>query len=704
MILGLTERHGVRLWGLLALATVLLLSVACDSQIPPPAPTITPDIGATVQSAVAAAMPTATPTSTPDIEATVAARLATLVAMPTPTDTILPTITQMPKTTPTLTLDIDATVAAHLEATLVAIPKAMDTPIPTATPVPTLVPMLTPTPTPMPHPTPTPTVRPLPTKDRVHSLSTMVKRTRPAVVRIEAGSKVGSGVIFETHGQTGYVITNEHLVTGSVNARVIVNDSATYDGTVLGTDSVRDLAMVRICCGSFHSLPFGNTDALQPGDEVIVIGYALGLPGQATITRGVVSAVRYASALLSNVIQTDAAINPGNSGGPMLSVSGKLLGINTFRLSRTRTGRPAEGLGFAISEQTIRQRIPMLKVEMPSPTLIPTSMPAPTVDQLHPAMPGRGTKVQPARANWNTGYFQEALYSLALEQLGYDVQEHQERDNVSFYLLVANGDVDFWANGWFPLHNQFWETFSLGAEIAGTVIKSGGLQGYLVDKASADKFRIKTLADFARPEVKKAFDHNGDGRADLYGCSNGWGCNIVIDHHIKTFGLSYHINHNTAAYNTMFAEVKQRHRNGESVLYYTWGPNSTLTKGFGLVPGVDVVWMEVPGFSHPAITDQSMVMISGVDGCVGDNDPCFMGFAANNINVVANSEFLKENPAAKRLFEVMNLSLGDVLAQNNRMAAGENSQADIDKHAREWAAVNADVWNSWLNQARRAAK
>ena len=122
-----------------------------------------------------------------------------------------------------------------------------------------------------------------------------------------------------------------------------------------------------------------------------------------------------------------------------------------------------------------------------------------------------------------------------------------------------------------------------------------------------------------------------------------------------------------------------------------------------MVPGSDVIWIEVPSFAHPAITDESNVMIPGVEGCVGDNDPCFMGFAANDIQVVANSEFLEENPAAAKLFEVMNLSLGDVLAQNNRMAAGEDSQEDIDKHAREWAAINADVWNSWLDQARRAA-
>ena len=190
------------------------------------------------------------------------------------------------------------------------------------------------------------------------------------------------------------------------------------------------------------------------------------------------------------------------------------------------------------------------------------------------ALPGIGVRVWPARATWNTGYFQEALYSLALEQLGYDVQDHQELDNALFYESVAQGDLDFWANGWFPLHYQFEELWSQGAEIAGTVIKGGAMQGYLVDRGSVEKFGIMTLADFAKPEVKAAFDHNGDGKADLYGCTDGWGCNKVIEYQIEAFELSDHINHNTGQYDAMFAEVKARHANGESVLYYASTPAS----------------------------------------------------------------------------------------------------------------------------------
>ena len=198
------------------------------------------------------------------------------------------------------------------------------------------------------------------------------------MVRIQTSSGSGSGVIFETQGRAGYVVTNHHVVEGEVQVNVIVNDSVTYGGTVLGTDRVRDLAVVSICCANFRTLPFGNAATLQPGDEVVAIGYALGLPGQATVTRGIVSAVRYDSAYRSQVIQTDAAINPGNSGGPMLSMSGKILGINTFRYDETESGRPAEGLGFAVSGTTVQQQIPALQASPPAPTPTPTPRPTAT--------------------------------------------------------------------------------------------------------------------------------------------------------------------------------------------------------------------------------------------------------------------------------------------------------------------------------------
>ncbi len=276
----------------------------------------------------------------------------------------------VPAATPTPTPNLDATVEARVAATVAAMTTPTLTPTPAPTPTSTATP--TPIPTATPQPTTTPTVSP------AVSLGAMVAQARPAVVRIESGTSVGSGAIFETQGRTGYVITNHHVVEGAAEVNVTVNDSSSYRGTVLGTDSVRDLAVVRICCGSFRALPFGDASHLEPGDEIVAIGYALGLSGEATITRGIVSAIRYDTDYRSDIIQTDAAINPGNSGGPMLSMSGEILGINTFRIDETLSGRSAAGLGFAVSATTVRGRIPALKTARAAPTPAPARRPTPT--------------------------------------------------------------------------------------------------------------------------------------------------------------------------------------------------------------------------------------------------------------------------------------------------------------------------------------
>ena len=357
------------------MSLMVLLSMACASESGAVEPASTPDLQATVQAAVSAALPTDTPTPPPDIPATVQAGVAATRAAE-------PTATPTPEPTP----DLDATVEARMAATIAAMPTETLTPthVPTAIPTPTATPtpLPTATPTPLPTATPRPTRRPtaaptaIPTRSPAVVLSEMVRTVRPAVVRIESRLSSGSGAIFETQGRTAYIITNHHVVEGVAEVVVTVNDSREYQGTVLGTDPVRDLAVVRICCGSFRTLSFGDASGFDVGDEVVVIGYALGLAGEATTTRGIVSAIRYDSSLRSEVIQTDAAINPGNSGGPMLSMSGEIVGINTYRIDESRSGRTAEGLGFAVSEQTVQQQIPVLKIASAAPT--PTRRPQPT--------------------------------------------------------------------------------------------------------------------------------------------------------------------------------------------------------------------------------------------------------------------------------------------------------------------------------------
>jgi glycine betaine/proline transport system substrate-binding protein len=317
-------------------------------------------------------------------------------------------------------------------------------------------------------------------------------------------------------------------------------------------------------------------------------------------------------------------------------------------------------------------------------------------------MPGKGVKVQAARATWNTGFFQEALVRRGLETLGYKVKAPKDLQNPIFYKSVALGDVDYWTNGWFPLHNaQLPKNFDEKAESIGYVVKAGGLQGYLVSKRDVEKYNIKSIDDFKRSDVKKAFDKNRDGKADLTACPPGWGCEKAIAHHMEVYDLKDHINPVKAAYEAGMASALGAYKSGEPIFFYTWAPNWTI---FKLKPGEDVMWINVPKIApmENQKDHQDKMSASGIVGAV--SDPVKLGFVVNDIRIVANKKFLKKNPAAKRFFEVFELPLIDINEQNTRMNEGEKSDKDIKRHVDNWIAKNTDKWNNWLAEARKAAK
>lgn len=316
--------------------------------------------------------------------------------------------------------------------------------------------------------------------------------------------------------------------------------------------------------------------------------------------------------------------------------------------------------------------------------------------------PGEGVSVQPGVATWQSALPLEALFGQLLQELGYNIQDAQSLSNPIFYQAVTQGDVDYWTNGWFPLHDeQLPDNFEENASRVGTILEKGALQGYLVDMASAEEFNITSLEDFKRPEVKEAFDADGDGRADLVGCPPGWGCNLVINHHIEVYDLAEHVNIAEAAYAASFADALARYRNDQPVLYYTWTPNFTL---FELAPGTDVVWINVPEIipTEGQTGLEEFMTVSGVPGAV--SDPLAMGFVAADIRVVANNEFLAANPAAEALFEQVKVSLADISAMTALINEGMNSDADVAKIAQVWIALNRTTVDGWLEEARAAAQ
>lgn len=189
----------------------------------------------------------------------------------------------------------------------------------------------------------------------------VVDQVGPAVVRINASRTVGqadpfferpqervergtgSGFIFDSKG---LILTNAHVVDQADQVFVVLKDGQQFQGEVLGTDPLTDLAVVKIKAQDLPVAKLGDSANLLPGQWAIAIGNPLGLNN--TVTVGIISATGRSSAAIGSpdqrvdFIQTDAAINPGNSGGPLLDLRGEVIGVNTAIISG------AQGLGFAI--------------------------------------------------------------------------------------------------------------------------------------------------------------------------------------------------------------------------------------------------------------------------------------------------------------------------------------------------------------------
>lgn len=173
----------------------------------------------------------------------------------------------------------------------------------------------------------------------------------PAVVRVSTKSAAGSGVVIDP---AGVVLTSAHLVGDNKLVTVLIDGGKPLTGTVLRVDMTRDLALVKLPSGTYHSAELGTEDEIFWGAPIYALGYPLNLPGPATVTNGIVSRYFDDPKLRRKIIQTDAAINLGNSGGPIVGAEGKVIGI-TASILGDYPSKPTEGISFAVSIATIRE-------------------------------------------------------------------------------------------------------------------------------------------------------------------------------------------------------------------------------------------------------------------------------------------------------------------------------------------------------------
>lgn len=315
----------------------------------------------------------------------------------------------------------------------------------------------------------------------------------------------------------------------------------------------------------------------------------------------------------------------------------------------------------------------------------------PTYALAEERLPGKGVKVQPVKGTVDEEAFQTLLVARALERLGYEVLPLKDLENGTQHVAVSKGDATFTATHWMPLHRAFYE--NNGGEKAfyraGTYSKNA-VQGYLIDKATAEKYNIQNITQLKDPKLSALFDSDGDGKADLTGCNPGWGCELAINKHLKGLDLESHITHRQGNYQALIADTITRFKEGKPILYYVWTPFWVNTV---LRPGQEVVWLEVPNIPN-ATGDDDTRLPNGKN----------YGFQLNQQYILANKEWAEKNPAAAKLFSLMQVSIDDINAQNMRMRQGENSASDIQRHVDGWIKAHQKTFDGWIEQARRAQK
>jgi putative serine protease PepD len=187
----------------------------------------------------------------------------------------------------------------------------------------------------------------------------VIAKDKAAVVEVDVtlsnGQAIGSGDIINSQG---YIVTNNHVVSGAQSIEVVLSDGTHLTAQLVGTVPADDLAVLKITTTkSLTVIQLGNSSQVQVGEEVLAIGNPLGI--NETVTSGIVSATGrtvsegQGGATITNAIQTDAPINPGNSGGALIDLQGNLVGIPTLGAVDPEFNTPANGVSFAIPSNTV---------------------------------------------------------------------------------------------------------------------------------------------------------------------------------------------------------------------------------------------------------------------------------------------------------------------------------------------------------------
>ncbi len=177
---------------------------------------------------------------------------------------------------------------------------------------------------------------------------------------LEGSTSSGTGVILSSDG---FIVTNSHVIEDAQIIQVIFTNQKILNATVVGFDTISDLAVLHVNAADLTPAEFGDSNSIHVGDLAVAIGDPLGIELRGTMTEGIISAINRditTGGRTMTLLQTSAALNPGNSGGPLLNCYGQVVGINTMKIGNYTDTANVEGLGFAIPSTTVKEVVDQL--------------------------------------------------------------------------------------------------------------------------------------------------------------------------------------------------------------------------------------------------------------------------------------------------------------------------------------------------------
>jgi glycine betaine/proline transport system substrate-binding protein len=299
-------------------------------------------------------------------------------------------------------------------------------------------------------------------------------------------------------------------------------------------------------------------------------------------------------------------------------------------------------------------------------------------------------KVRVLRAPWDSFWFSSYIAKTGLEQLGYAVEEPRVVTPAVMAQGLAQGDAEFTMDVVMPGASPVYAALKDKVNLLGPTVQPGSVTGYLIDKATADKYNVRQITDFRDPKIAALFAEGADKRARLIGPGAGFNDEKHAIDDMQRLGLKDTVNLVAGEYTVMVADVVARYKAGKPVFLYAWFPNVATVE---LLPGRDLVFLEERG-ANPDFA------FKDVPGCATGALICNTGWSPTTYFVAGNKEWLEQNKSAAKFLAAIRVKTQDRVAQNMLMAKGEKRERDLMRHAADWIKANQAVFDGWVQGAR----